>query len=363
MAIGQQPPPAPGRSGWSRPLFTPDPNAGPDPFEHSYPPWLTTGIVGAITGAIIGGLVVFTVVGNSAVQPIPVAPPTVVAPSSGPIAVATPGVLGPIVQGTIGHFDARGVAFEYPTTWVNMTRVVRAHMPRGRVAWNAILGGGLATFAVVAAYPESDPGTPKARSRVTEAIIQDVGGQLGAPYAGRPNPMGSLAFPAFSYSLNGTPASGGTPYRVDGYVLFGPRTRYVIQCQVEGNDPTDFSRGCAHIAYSMRQTAPPTGAATAIEAARRLFAAWRAGNEPAAHRTASADAVAQLFGVSPTNLEQAPQVCSASGIVDTVACEPAARDAEWLEFLVQRFGDVSIVTQTLWCSTADGFSRCNSLAP
>ena len=99
MAIGQQPPSAPGRSGWSRPLFTPDPNAGPDPFEHSYPPWLTTGIVGAITGAIIGGLVVFTVVGNSAVQPIPVAPPTVVVPSSGPIAVATPGVLGQALQG------------------------------------------------------------------------------------------------------------------------------------------------------------------------------------------------------------------------------------------------------------------------
>lgn len=364
MSARQLPPSSEGRPGLFRPVFTPDPDRPPDPFEHSYPPWLTTGIVGAVAGAAVGGLIVFIVVGHSFLRPHPLpSAATVVPPSSGPIAVAKPGVLGPIVLGTNGRFDARGVAFEYPNAWVDMTRVVPANMPHGRVEWNAVLGEGLPAFAVVAAYPDRDPGTPRARSRAVAAVAQDVAGQLGATYASHPSPIGGVALPTFSYSLSGTPLAGGISYRLDAFVLFGARTRYVIQCQVVGQDPTDFSRGCAQIAFSFREVVPSTGSTAPLDAARRLYAAWRAGDEADAHRTATTDAVSQLFLIGPTHPAQPPGSCVSSGIVGVVACSPVHPNAQWLEFLVERFGSTYLVTQTLWCTTEGGLGRCSSFAP
>ncbi len=169
--------------------------------------------------------------------------PIVVPSKFAPFPIRSPGVLGPLVQGRGGTFDAHGVTVAYPQDWQTRTRVGAAHPPHGHALWSAVLGTGQDRVAVVAAYPGTDPGNDAARGRQASLIAQDVAEQLGATFASRAEDVGARPLPTFNYSIIGASLDGRRPWRIDAFVVFGRQVRYVVQCQRWERNPETSAGG------------------------------------------------------------------------------------------------------------------------
>jgi hypothetical protein len=343
----------------------PTPPAPGRPFEPLLPRWVKPLAGGTVIGLLVGAAlgVAITAVKLSAKPPPPVSTAPIVVPSQfEPLPIRSPGVLGPIVAGAHGTFDASGVTFDYPEDWQNMTRVVAAHPPHGRPLWNAVLGSGQGEVAVVAAYPGRDPGTDAARKRQTELIAQDVAEQLGATFTGRIGNFGPRLLPAFGYSIVGAAQQGRPPWRVDAYVLFEPHTRYVVQCQTPGANPSPFARGCAQILSSFRPTGTGVGAATPLEAARRFYESGASGRLDLAHQVATDYAAKQIVALWDPN-RMPPTTCAPSDADGGQMCTASNPGETSIQFEVNKVGDRWFVTRVFDCTLYGNERDCWSFSP
>jgi hypothetical protein len=348
----------------SSPPLPPLPKARP-PFEPLVKPWVKAlaggTLIGLVVGAALGAAIV--AVRYDAKPPPPVSTAPIVVPSQfEPLPIRSPGVLGPIVTGSRATFDAKGVTFTYPDNWMNMTRVVAAHPPHGRPLWNAILGTGQGNVAVVAAYAGNDPGTDEVRTRQTETIAQDVAEQLGATFTGRVGNFGPRMLPTFGYTIIGSPQEGRPPWRVDAYVLYGPRTRYVIQCQSPGGDPSEFSRGCSKVMETFRPNGPSIGATSALDAAQRLYAAGKSGRVDLAHQVATDYAAKQIVALwDPTR--KPPTTCVTTDADGGQTCRASDPGEVSIQFEVNTVGSRWFVTRVFDCTLYGSERDCWSFSP
>jgi hypothetical protein len=265
------------------------------------------------------------------------------------------------VAGAAGTFEAQGVTFNYPPDWQNLTRVVAAHPPHGHPQWNAILGTGQSQVAVVAAYAGADPGKDAARAHQTELIAQDVAEQLGATFTGHVRNAGPYLLPTFAYTVIGGPQQGRSPWRVDAYVLFGPRERYVVQCQTPGPDPSRFIVGCVHILGSFRQIGTAVGAASPLEAAHQLYASAATDRTDLAHRVATEDAVRQVSGLDPSL--RPPTTCFTSDGASGPLCAATNPGLFSVQFETQRIDGRWFVIRVFHCTLYGDERNCWSMGP
>jgi hypothetical protein len=340
------------------------PESGPG-FEPLAPRWLIRVVVGLVVAIMVIAIVIVIALASdelgyhsgAAVSSSPIVVPSKFAP----FPIRSPGVLGPIVQGQVGTFDAQGVTFDYPENWQNMTRVVAAHPPHGRATWSAVLGTGQDQVAIVAAYPGADPGSDAARRRQASLFAQDVAEQLGATFASRAGNVGARPLPTFHYSIIGASLKGRPPWRIDAFVVFGRHARYVVQCQALGADSMDFGRGCAQIMSTFRTTGPPVGAGSPLEAARALYQSAKAGRADLAHRVATDDAAKALATWDPGL--QPPTTCFVSDGASGQLCGPKEPDLFSVEFEVTQIGDTWIVTHVFRCTQYGSDVICRTFGP
>jgi hypothetical protein len=262
------------------------------------------------------------------------------------------------LTGKSGNFDGGGVTFQYPKDWGNLTRLVPAHAPRGHPLWSAILGTGRREFALVAAYPGRDPRSDAARRRDAEQVARDLAEQLGATPAGAAFLVDGV-FPSFGYTVVGEP-TGEPSVRIDGYLLFGPRVRYVIQCQ--SPNPNDaFGGSCAEILGTFRPTATGVGATSPLAASQSLFRDAREQRFDLAHRVATDDAVREMIGMDPSL--QPPETCFTSDASSGPLCEATNPGLFSVQFATQRFGGRWFVIRVFHCTLYGNERNCWSASP
>jgi hypothetical protein len=229
----------------------------------------------------------------------------------------SPAVLGPIVPGSRGTFDAQGVTFNYPNTGHNMTRVVAVHPPHGRPLWSAV-----------------------PTSAATPFIVDG-------------------ALPTVGYTVLGEPTGGRPPLRVDGFLLFGPQARYVIQCQSDLG--SGFGRACAQILGTFRQVGTGVGARSPLAAAVALFDDARRQRFDLAHRVATDDAVRQLIRMDPSL--QPPSTCFSSDGASGPLREAADPGLFSDQFETLRIGGRWFVIRVFHCTLYGNERNCWSLSP
>jgi hypothetical protein len=322
-------------------------------------------VLGAlVAGVFIGALVVVASAPEflRKSSAAPATAPTIIMPAKfAPLPIRSPGVLGPIVQGQVGTFDAQGVTFDYPENWQNMTRVVAGHPPHGHAMWSAVLGTGQDQVAIVGAYPGADPGSDAGRGRQATLIAQDVAEQLGATFADRAGNVGARPLPTFNYSIIGASLDGRPPWRIDAFVVFGRQARYVVQCQALGADSMDFGRGCARIISTFRPTEPLLGAGSPLEAAQALYKSAKAGRADLAHRVATDDAAKELRVWDPEI--KPPTECFVSDGASGQLCGARNAGLFSVEFEVAQIGDMWIVTHVFRCTQYGSDVICRTFGP